>query len=246
MPTLFTKTGYRDLLRTLIAEQFAFSTFDHRNRSADNKTCLLRHDIDADLGAALEMARIEQAEGVHATYFLMLRSPLYNLFGRSNTKIVQEIIRLGHAIGLHYDEGFRSMDQQPTEELISMEADILEKFFGQKITVVSFHQPGENILQGRLKLQRFLNTYDADDLKGFMYLSDSNKVWKTEPTTLIKSGTCQKLQLLIHPLWWMHENESTTQDAWNRAILANWERSQEQLVATERAYGAPRHFKISS
>ena len=67
---------------------------------------LLRHDVDVNLSAAAKMASAEHKLGVKTTYFLMWRSPCYNLMSRSSQKYVEKILTLGHSIGLHYDHGF--------------------------------------------------------------------------------------------------------------------------------------------
>ncbi len=102
----FSKTGYQTLLETALDAGYRFIPFDNTLHSKQGKCCLLRHDVDVDLGAALEIAKVESVLGIRSTFFLMLRSPLYNLMGRTNSRIVQEIIQLGHWIGLHYDGGF--------------------------------------------------------------------------------------------------------------------------------------------
>jgi hypothetical protein len=37
---------------------------------------ILRHDIDMDLGVAVNMSSLKEDCGVHSTYFFMVRSPL--------------------------------------------------------------------------------------------------------------------------------------------------------------------------
>ena len=100
----FTRAGFEALLEGALEAGYTFAPFDQVPDVA--QVCLLRHDVDADLGAAVELARIEQRVGVQATYFCMLRSPLYNVFGRRNVELVHELVSLGHEIGLHYDVGF--------------------------------------------------------------------------------------------------------------------------------------------
>ena len=77
------------------------------------------------------MAKIEHKFGVKATYFFMLRSPFYNIFTRANNEAVKEIIKLGHNIGLHYDEGYAAKDER-LQELIDEEIKMLEINFIEK------------------------------------------------------------------------------------------------------------------
>ena len=44
--------------------------------------------------------------GIQSTYFIMLRSPVYNLFSRENSEYLKKIIGFGHHIGLHYDDAY--------------------------------------------------------------------------------------------------------------------------------------------
>ncbi|MCK5716598.1 MAG: hypothetical protein KAH77_03845, partial [Thiomargarita sp.] len=153
----FTRLDYRDLLKQALDANYQFLTFNDPRRFEKDKVCLLRHDIDVDLGAALTLAKIEHQFGIQATYFVMLRSPIYNLLGRANTQLVQDILSLGHVIGLHYDDAFTPSNQHSLEKWVDIEATILEQLFDIKIDVVSFHQPSQHVLSGTIQLQNRLN-----------------------------------------------------------------------------------------
>jgi hypothetical protein len=200
--------------------------------------------VDADLGAAVELARIEQRVGVQATYFCMLRSPLYNVFGRGNVELVREIRSLGHAIGLHYDVGFDPPAGRTHEETIAAEAAALRDLLGTPVGAVSFHQPSANAGAAAIATPGLTSAFD---LPGFEYFSDANKADGFEKLRrVISDGTSPRLQLLIHPIWWANDEPSaSTEDLWDRALLANMERSQRQLVATERAYGSARRLDLT-
>jgi hypothetical protein len=216
--------------------------------------CLLRHDVDADLSAAATMAHVEQELGIGSTYFLMLRSPLYNLMGRSNHLLAETLLSLGHEIGLHYDQGFdakRGWTPEQTAEAVDSEAAWLERQLGTRVSAVSFHQPGPAVLQGQITTGSRVNTYDRVRLAAFDYFSDSNRVFPLSPSGAegieesIAKHAPRSLQLLIHPIWWVYE-EATTNAAWDRAIEANLQAMQRQLVETERAYGPERSFAITT
>ncbi len=64
----------------------------------------------------------------------MTRSPFYNVFSRHNHRFIQEIVSLGHGIGLHYDQGFDLNDGRPVSELINLEVTFLEEMFNCKIS----------------------------------------------------------------------------------------------------------------
>src|SRR4051794_10657819 len=88
--------GYDALLRTALDAGYAFRPFHDPGDAA--RVLLLRHDIDADLGAAVALGEIEARLGVGATYFVMLRSPVYNLFSRAGDRDVRRLVDLGHDI----------------------------------------------------------------------------------------------------------------------------------------------------
>ena len=91
----FNYKGYTSLLETAINSGYKFVSFNEVKTINSEKFCVLRHDIDVSLKAAFEMAEIEHKLGIKATYFLMLRSPIYNLLSRSNHTYVKKIIDLG-------------------------------------------------------------------------------------------------------------------------------------------------------
>jgi hypothetical protein len=199
-----------------------------------------------DVGAAAAVAELESTLGIRATYFLMLRSPVYNLLSRANSQLVNRIAALGHWIGLHYDQGF---DPEPSVSLadsVGREALILEEMFGVSIGAVSFHQPGPEILRNDLRFRTLVNTYDREDMRGFEYVSDSNMTWQSlSAHEIFRRSIYPRLHLLIHPLWWVAADPGlTTMQAFDNALLANWRRAQEQMLDTERAYGNPRAFRI--
>lgn len=242
----FTIKGYIHLLELALKNNYTFIDFNKSVIEKTNKLCLMRHDVDVDLKAAAEMSSIENSLNVKATYFLMLRSPVYNLFGRQNHKYVETILKNNSTIALHYDEGFYPSGDKNLQAHIETEAAVLENMFGQKISTVSFHQPGLKIISNEIRIKNFINTYDKEDLKGVNYFSDSNKVWKSETAwEIFESGKYPKIHLLVHPMWWITEKEYSTEELWDKALLDNIDRSLQQILETERAFGPKRSVKIS-
>jgi len=85
MSNYWSLDSYRVFIEILKEVGYKFIPFDKREweRQAlchESSLCLLRHDVDADLAAAHDMATIENNLDIHSTYFVMMRSPLYNLF----------------------------------------------------------------------------------------------------------------------------------------------------------------------
>jgi hypothetical protein len=241
----FTLNSYSTMLKVGLESGYKFKSFGMARDASTDLICLLRHDVDADVSAALEMAKIEEALGVKSTYFFMTRSPIYNLMARGNHRAVKEILALGHWIGLHYDQGFDPMSGHTTEEWIEFEAAMIERMFGMKIEAVSFHQPGEAVLQGSVSTGKRINTYSKSHLPGFHYLSDSNRCWRNmHPTEEFARKHFSRIQLLIHPMWWVYGEEKTTYAVWDKAVESNFVQAQKQFMATEGAYGGARKIII--
>ncbi|MBS1635478.1 MAG: hypothetical protein JST26_06105 [Bacteroidetes bacterium] len=243
MEKVFSVSGYQSLLKTALDAGYTFVFFNEP--APPGKSCLLRHDIDNDLDAAMKIAEVEFQLGVKSTFFVMLRSPVYNLFGRHNHRCVERILELGHQLALHYDEAFYPDIDRSLQEMIEVEAEILGKMFSREIKVISFHQPGPRILKNEFKLKGFINTYDKDDMKGIFYISDSNMVWKHLPAwDLFKSATENRIQLLIHPMWWVGDGSQNTEVLWDKALLDNFNRTIDQVFETEGAFGHRRTVSI--
>ena len=139
----FTYDSYRALLQTLKTNGYRFCFFDE----CDNgKKCILRHDIDFDIKKSLELARIENKLGAKSTFFVLLKTNFYNPISKSSIDMLKEIVKLGHCIGLHFDE--KSYDDNcDVVRLIKTESDILEKALGFPIRCVSMHRPSKKTLE---------------------------------------------------------------------------------------------------
>lgn len=229
---------YRMLLDKFKEYGFSFNYFDNFK----DKSCILRHDIDVSPKLALEMAKLEHKLGVNSTFFFMVRSPFYNLFSRANDNIVRQIIDMGHCIGLHYDEGYYSKNIS-LQELVDSEILMLEKNFDTRINVVSFHQPSKKIIDNSIGIKQ-INTYDKSYFRDIKYVSDSNMIFKDDIIDIITSGEHSKIQLLIHPIWWMAYGNNT-EEKFMSAIKCNFEQEQEQVINTERAYGVEKCLIIA-
>jgi hypothetical protein len=234
----FTYDHYRYILRSAQENEYEFISFVDlgKYRQSGQRVCLLRHDCDNDLTAAAEIAAIEKEMGVRSTYFFMLRSAMYNLLAPPNAEKAREILRLGHWIGIHFDEhSYPGASATEISGHVNKERAWVTREFGATIDVISFHQPSPRVLQNEVKLN-CINTYDREDMRDVYYLSDSNTVLNQGcPSEVFKSGRHTRLQLLLHPEWWT-ENEMTIDDKWNEMLRHNFELTQQSLLSRERAY----------
>ena len=64
----------------------------------------MRHDIDFSLKKALEFAEVEQEQKIRSTYFVLLTTDMYNAMSKEAGQKIRAIMKMGHEIGLHFDE----------------------------------------------------------------------------------------------------------------------------------------------
>lgn len=154
-----------------------------QNRISD-KQILLRHDVDLSLDYALELALIEKDNDIKATYYIQLRSDLYNAMSARGAEIIREIKEAGHEIGLHVDS--RSF-------IGSIEFEILARLAQCDITTWCHHLV---TVTPSLDMPRNAATIP------YKYLSDSAHNWR-EGCWCNHIDKYNQIQILIHPEWHM-------------------------------------------
>lgn len=198
--------GYYQKFVPRLCEFYSFTTFQEGKKMTGETTrplVLMRHDIDMDLEAALKMASLENKLGVSATYFFMVRCPLYNVFSSQGAKQVNDILAYGHHLGLHFDCAlYEDISIGNLNDYILKECRLLEDFFNRPAEAVSFHRPGPLELSG-IELERWPNTYEKIFSTRFKYFSDSRGVWAYgHPLDSEAFNKRENLHIAIHPIWW--------------------------------------------
>lgn len=151
----------------------------------------LRHDVDLSLSYALELAKEEQKRDISATYYIMLHSDLYNALSPEGMEQIRDIHRLGHKIGLHVD----------TRSYLPNDLNTLSLILGEQVTDWRKHLSN---LTPDLKPE--------PRPEGYKYLSDSARNWR-EGCFCQQVGRYDKMEILIHPEWWM-VSPNGTMDKW--------------------------------
>ena len=95
----FTLTTYRNLLYAIQDSGYAFFTFeDWCDGKANDRSMILRHDVDLRADNSLAIAMIEAEMGIRSTYY-------FRIVPQSNQpEIIKSIVELGHEIGYHYED----------------------------------------------------------------------------------------------------------------------------------------------
>ena len=199
----FTYAGYEHLITGLMDKGYVFSSYSDWDRH--DKCVILRHDIDYSVMKAERIAKIENDLGVTSTYFFLLTSDMYNVFSKSSVKTIENLILLGHDIGLHFDETTYPDaygNEERIRDLILKEAKILEEITGRPVSSVSMHRPSKEILDAGFERPGMINSYGKTFFESFKYVSDSRRRWREPVDEIIESGEYDRLHILTHPFWY--------------------------------------------
>ena len=185
---------------------------------------ILRHDVDVSLESALKMANFEASKNIYSTYFILLRSEMYNIYSSYATKIIKEILSLGHKIGLHFDHSiYKNKDSDSIDHYCEDECLAIQSWFDININVISFHKPSKHLLSlDKEKIAGRLNTYQSAYFKDILYCSDSRGDWYYgDPLNNLKESKYQSIQLLTHPIWWDTKSQTSPEKTLENFALKN-------------------------
>jgi hypothetical protein len=174
---------------------------------AHGRRLIMRHDVDVSLHRALVMARMERQAGIAATYMIIPNALLYSIEDDGSVAILQDILFLGHEIGLHFDlseseRNSMSSTESLTDKIESACVQLELALGGARVRSISFHRPTPQCLNGPLLVAGKVNAY-AKDIFSAAYLSDSRGAWRSgEPVSTLLSPGVNLVQLLTHPIWW--------------------------------------------
>ena len=201
----FTYSNYRELLKMA---KSGWKILDYGNIDWDEKFIVWRHDVDYSLNCSLKLAKIEQEEGVKATYFINPHSEFYNIAELSQHRMMKEILSYGHDLGLHFDAAFHEIkSEKDLHILVAKESSYLESLFGVKPIAFSFHNPvSENLASEADEYGGLKNCYSKRFKGEVGYCSDSNGYWRFRRLyEVLKERKDTRLQVLTHPGWWQDE-----------------------------------------
>ena len=210
----FTLADYADMVGRFQEQQYQFISFPETKvqLEAGQSFVLMRHDIDMSLEAALRMARLEADLGAQSTYFFMLRTDHYNVFSKDGSDAVSQILAWGHNLGLHFDCASypAGLSARDLARACAREVAMLESWFNQRVSVVSYHRPDAKVLKGDPALSAPLpHTYMELFRNRIRYVSDSGGRWaNAPPTATVEFDHGLPLHILVHPVWWTEQPTS--------------------------------------
>jgi hypothetical protein len=201
----FTWRTYEAYLCTALESGFRFLGFDvlaDDSQLPDDPFVLLRHDIDYDPEWALPISKLETKQSIRSTYFFQADSPYYELDSAVTISVIEEILRQGHWLGVHFDAN-QLKDDAEVAENVEIAALSFEQKFGVRVAAASFHMPTYRpVKQVRLKNRR-INTYASLFFDQIAYFSDSNQDWRGKDILkVLEEKQHARIQFLVHPIWW--------------------------------------------
>lgn len=206
----FTYAAYRALVGRLARTHALLRFVDVKDGLPAQPFVILRHDVDYSPRAALELAKLEAAEGWRSTYFLLPSGPYYNLLEPETASLPRQLVDLGHEVGLHYDVRLlRVLPAHDGDRLLEAQVDLLISLGVPHVVSIARHQPaltGEDPFGLRTD---YLNAYHPRFIRDMTYVSDSCRAWRDAAWQLLAEGPLpDRLQLLLHPVNWAQADRS--------------------------------------
>lgn len=203
----FNLEQYVKLIQIIRKSNYRFAKF---GVDSDKKGIIfLRHDIDKNMECAVKMARIEKDLGVHAHYFFLIHSPMYNIMEKSTWEHIYEIHESGHTIGLHFDRKMTPNSNGDLDKIVMQDLEWMQSIFDFAEPIVSFHNPTEISINKKPSTQ-YINTYSPEYFLPYTkYISDSNRRFRENNLfEKFENKKWPRVQILIHPVWWLGNGET--------------------------------------
>ncbi len=201
----FSLNAYEALLKKFAGEGYVVVSFDQVEKNS--RHLVLRHDVDVSLSTAVKLAEVENNLGYASHYFILLTSEQYNPATSKSRMAIEQILALGHSVGLHFDASIKT--SQELEHRANQEIEWLSNLIDSKVSMISFHRPIKEWIDSPKTIAGVSHTYQPKYFSEIGYCSDSRGQWQygmplTNPA--VKSG--RALQLLTHPIWWVDSHRS--------------------------------------
>lgn len=211
----FSFDHYEFILRTAQESGYRFTPYSALE-AASTPTCVLRHDIDYTPERAIHFGEIENRLGIRSYYFVLINSAIYNLRENRHYRVFQELKKMGHEIGLHFDLSWNpDIAWEKVVEQCDREKQILQTLLDiEPCSILSFHNPHKfkDLVLNRA-VEGMEHAYEKRYFTDTKYLSDSQGWYEGCVCQVFAEKRYPKLQLLTHPYIWSAEPRgSFTQD----------------------------------
>lgn len=196
----FTLKTYKNLLQALLNQNYTFQSFQEFIETPESKSIILRHDVDKLPENSLRFAQIQHDLGIKGSYYFRIVPESFH------PEIIEEIAKLGHEIGYHYetfDEAVKSFKLQ-TPNSKFQEIDIAEKaieLFEKHLAELRKYYPVKTICMHGSPLSKYDNKilwkyynykdygivgepYFDVDFSKVLYLTDTGRKWNGDKVSI--------------------------------------------------------------
>lgn len=196
--------NYKKLIDLLLHNDY--STCPFTVDSVDGKAVFLRHDIDYSMFWAEQFADVNEKMGVHGTFFLQLRSPLYNPFSYESRRVIKRILDAGQYIAFHFALNEGCNTYEAVYELLREDYRVFKECVPEVQPVFAWHNPNVMFSAHDDLVERefpgFVNVYGEFAGGGHPYYADSNMRYTVrELEEFINKGE-PSFQLALAPMQW--------------------------------------------
>jgi len=174
----FTLHSYKELLDALKNQGYHFQTFEQYLTSPEEKTIVIRHDVDARPQNSLRLAKIESRYGIQGTFNFRAKPQSWD------EEIIKQIAGLQHEIGYHYEElASYKGDQQQAIKAFKQNLEKLRKL--APVSTICMHGSPTSRYDSRdlwkhfdyKTLQILGEPYFDIDFSKVLYLTDTGRRW---------------------------------------------------------------------
>lgn len=235
----FTAAGYAALLAAFRERGYEARGYDAAEPHW--RHLILRHDLDMSIDAALPIAALEAAAGVRASYFVLLRSEMYNVQSAASVRALAAIAGQGHDIGLHLDASLYAEDDEALQQAAAAECAVLELVLQRPIATISFHRPAPRLRGYAGQLAGRRHAYEPRFFSEMGYCSNSRGAWHHgHPLDHPCVAAGRALQLLTHPIWWQDAAASPVQEKLDRFAHGRYQMLRAELGRNCQTYDPTR------
>jgi len=202
----YSLNAYRELMDFALQSGYGFMGF-RDERVPRERNIRLRLDVDISLSMAVEMARCNEGLGIQATFFLLLRSQIYNLLSPWSLESAREILQAGQRLALHVPapRGILPPECELTD-LVTTDYQIMRRELPKLEPVFAWHNPTPRLLKRCLTfaIPGMVNCYAEKFVKHAPYHSDSNlRNTFDDLRTIVKKNRSHVMTWLLHPMNWV-------------------------------------------
>jgi hypothetical protein len=162
--------------------------------------------VDFSLEMAVRLAEVNAAEGVLATFFVLLRSPVYNLLSADTLPYLRDIRAMGQRLGLHVAvPAMLAADDAGLARLVVADFATAQQEVGELDRVYAWHNTTPELLERGLTLsvEGLVSAYSAPYFRDIPYYSDTGMRRTGEEWQELVRSVDGPMQLLFHPELWV-------------------------------------------